>query len=279
MQWHDFCKLELAQSAHLWREAGAEWRSQVTALRQGEVVLWWCPIDMPEAQLLQQQKLLSAAEQLRAAEFRLKPVRARFIAARLFLRLLLAAYLHCAPEEVEFTLEDHGKPRLAPCMQHRSQAAGCWPLVFNLSHAGDGLLCALACDGWLGVDVEQLSRKLQPLALAKRFFAAEEYGVLQQAATQAQLMQDFFRIWTLKEAFIKAIGLGLSFALQDFAVAYAGASVRAQVLRCDAQQWCHPDWNLCSLAVRDVDYMVAFAYAGKLQRVALHEIALTSILG
>jgi 4'-phosphopantetheinyl transferase len=89
-------------------------------------------------------------------------------------------------------------------------------MQFNLSHSGERALLALGVGRPVGVDIEQ-HRALDPLALARRFFSRDEIDALDRLGGQARA-EAFFRCWTRKEALIKAMGDGLSFPLDSFAV-------------------------------------------------------------
>ena len=96
--------------------------------------------------------------------------------------------------------------------------AGC-RLQFNLSHTTGLVVCAVGLDGAIGVDVEDLTRRAADPALAVNYFAPEEVAWL-EAGSQEQRQVRFLELWTLKEAFIKAKGKGLSIPLKDFAFSF-----------------------------------------------------------
>jgi 4'-phosphopantetheinyl transferase len=153
---------------------------------------------------------LADDEVARAARFRFEPDRERFTIARGVLREVLAAHLDVPPAGLAFRTGAHGKPALA------GPAAGDW-LRFNVSHSGDIVLVALARARAVGVDVERVRADIADVELARRFFSAREQAAL------AGLPEDgrralFFRIWTCKEAFVKATGDGVSRPLRDFDV-------------------------------------------------------------
>lgn len=239
--------------------------------RAAEVQLWWMPINVDGAALSACLSRLSPLEQAAARRFKVAPARSSYIASRLFLRQLLSNALACAPDEISYTCGPHGKPALsAQLLQRRQQAlaaAGATQagLVFNLSHSAAGVLCALATEGWLGVDLERLTRSVDVLQLAQRFFAPQEYaGLLSLEASQQQF--HFMRLWTLKEAFVKAIGLGLSYPLADFSVAYEDGMAAARLTQVKDSRWASASWKLMSCFMPGQEYLGAFAYAGPLQR-------------
>lgn len=144
-------------------------------------------------------------------------------------RSVLAQYAGVPLAELTLTVDVHGKPRLAP-----PSSPG-----FNLSHCGDVVLLAIGRGVELGVDVEVLRPRPRALQLAQRYFTADEAAAL-AALPEDERQQAFYRLWTAKEAVLKALGRGLAFGLgrvgfrletggtvvlpQDFASAAAPAS-------------------------------------------------------
>ena len=88
---------------------------------------------------------------------------------------------------------------------------------FNLSHSGDWCFIAVSLIKDIGIDIEKVRKIEDVLKIADRYFAINEYEHIKNFDSTEQI-NEFFRIWTLKEAFIKAIGEGLSFPLKNFSV-------------------------------------------------------------
>ena len=131
--------------------------------------------------------------------------------ARGSLRSILSQYLGTSAGAVRFSYGTHGKPHLATT--HES------PLEFNLSHAGEYALCALAKNHSIGVDIEKI-RNADPdyyLRLATRFFSRKEFEVI-KAAPEHDRTLFFFSCWTRKEAYLKRHGVGLHLPLSGFTV-------------------------------------------------------------
>ena len=102
---------------------------------------------------------------------------------------------------MKFTISDLGKPELSNATL---------PLRFNLSHNDELIICAVCLNKDIGCDIENLSRNINVNAIAKRFFSASEYQLIKDQPST------FFEYWTLKEAFVKATGLGISQGLDTF---------------------------------------------------------------
>ncbi len=163
--------------------------------------------------------LLSEEERQRCGQFRFGPLRQRYLLARAALRRLLAGYLGVAAEGIQLSYGDHGKPFL----QDPSSR-----LQFNLAHSGDLCVLAFTLDSNVGVDVERIRPLRDAAAVAQRFFAKEECADLKQVPAADQ-QRAFFRCWTRKEAFVKAVGAGLYFPLSRFRVSLGDTAALLQV--------------------------------------------------
>jgi 4'-phosphopantetheinyl transferase len=155
-------------------------------------------------------QLLSRDEQERARKFRYAQHRQHYIVARASLRRLLAERLRIAPRAVEFVETKYGKPRLA-------SMHGPANVEFNLSHSGNIALYAFTRGCAVGVDVELIREVSDADGLAERFFSASETALLRALPVDRRSLA-FLACWTRKEAFIKALGLGLSCPLDAFDV-------------------------------------------------------------
>lgn len=153
---------------------------------------------------------LSADERARAARWLRRRDSDRFIAGRVGLRQALARYLQVAPAAVPLTAGAQGKPLLAD---------GAGALQFNLSHSGEVAVLALSRAGAVGVDVEALQPMADCAAIAQRQFAPGEWQRWSRLAPAHQLAA-FYACWTRKEAYLKALGGGLSLPLDGFEVAF-----------------------------------------------------------
>jgi 4'-phosphopantetheinyl transferase len=167
-------------------------------LDEGDVHVWRASLAAAPPAL---EATLAADERARADRLRLPADRARFVAARGILRAALARYLGRDPAALRFVYGDHGKPALA----EPDAASG---LQFNLSHADDIALVAVARGRAVGIDVERV-RPLPDLdAVAALMFSPAERDLL-AAAPPARRHQLFFTIWTHKEAYLKGTGEGI----------------------------------------------------------------------
>lgn len=213
------------------------------SLESGTVHVWRIALDQPDESLKRFRRTLEPDELNRAGRFHFEKHRRHFIVARGFLRSVVARYLETQPETLRFSYGAYGKPELTS--EH--------VLRFNLSHSHEVALLAVTLDAELGVDVEHIRADFASEDVARRFFSRAEVEVFNALPKEEQVAA-FFRCWTRKEAYIKAIGKGLSQALDAFDVTLA-PGMQAALLRAeedDAERW----------LMRDVD--VGEGYAGAL---------------
>jgi 4'-phosphopantetheinyl transferase len=178
------------------------------ALGPQDVQLWIFELAANAAALDYFRSQLSPEEVSRADRFRFVHLRESFVIAHGVLRGLLADYLGARPDEVSFCYNEQGKPRLADVGAR---------LRFNLSHSGALAACAFALDCDLGVDIEEIRQMTDLFDIARRFFSADECADLESTPVEER-EGAFFNCWTRKEAYIKAVGGGLSIPLDSFCV-------------------------------------------------------------
>ena len=166
-----------------------------------EVHLWRAPLDVPPQRAAHFATMLSDAESRRAARLRRPEDRARQVAARGWLRHLVATYLDTDPSVLVFEPAAHGKPRLL----HPEVA---W-LRFNTAHSGAVVTFAVAREREIGVDVELLRDDVDSEGVARRFFDRAQRAEL-AALDPAGRTRAFFALWTRHEAYLKATGTGLA---------------------------------------------------------------------
>lgn len=150
--------------------------------------------------------MLSGDELARASSFVFDLHRNRYLAGRLALRTLLGRYLNVAPSDVRFGYSSFGKPELPGNS-----------LRFNLAHSDDLAVIALTEQDRLGVDVERLRELPDAEGVARSVFSKRELDVF-HALPDSSKTEGFFNCWTRKEAFVKAVGQGLSHPLDVFDV-------------------------------------------------------------
>jgi 4'-phosphopantetheinyl transferase len=210
-------------------------KAAVVKCAPGEVHVWRITLDGTAGSVANLQSTLSPDERERAARFRTLELCDRWTAARGALRRILATYTGMEPASLVFETGPHGKPALAS----RSGSVS-----FNLSHTCGLALLGITASGQIGVDAESIRPGIEVEDLSRRFFAPAEADEILALATDAQLSA-FFTCWTRKEAFVKALGIGLSAPLDQFRVTVlAGEPARLVSVAWDQTE----RWSLVDLS-------------------------------
>lgn len=183
--------------------------TRMPELLSGQIHLWSYSRSDDWGSTHEDCSLLSVDELHRASRYRLDVHRERFIAFRGILRILLGGYLCIRPENLMFVYGPNGKPFV------RRE-----PIHFNVAHSGDRALFGFRADRPIGVDIEAVNHQLPAiLDRARGIFSVEEADKLISLSPERRTCS-FFRGWTRKEAFVKAIGVGLSYPLSSFSVSF-----------------------------------------------------------
>jgi len=198
--------------------------------RQFEPIVWWLRTDRIDDGCQERlHGILDRTEQGRARRFVSAQDQRDFIVCHALLRVMLSRTAGRPPGTWTFSPGPHGKPGVAA--EH-----GLPDLQFNITHTRGLVAVALSWRGPIGVDAQILDAALDEVALAKRFFAAAE-AELVTAASALERPRVFAQLWTLKEAYIKATGLGLSTPLDSFAFGLAPLGVEFGQDRADPAAW------------------------------------------
>lgn len=215
--------------------------------------VWRLRLDDEAARLPRYWSRLDAAEKQRAASYRHEADRTRFVAARGSLRELLGLRLGVDPGEVVFASNAFGKPMLRD-----ARAA----LHFNTSHSGNWVLHALDAAAPIGIDVEAVRPELGDVAAFAQVLSDPEQAFL-HALAPPQRARAMATIWVRKEAYVKALGEGLSRPLRHISI--AADSFGAPRLQDDnsdrgdagtAARWCFDDLDL------DADHVACLVHGG-----------------
>jgi len=175
----------------------------------GQVDLWWVqPEQVRDPDVLAAyRKLLNDHERARMNRFLFERHRHTYLVAHALVRTTLSHYAATLPNNWRFVFNDHGRPDIDP-------SHGLGSLQFNLTHTNDLAVVAVARSD-VGVDAEDVTRRSSTIRVAEHFFAPDEVDQLQGLQDPA-LTSRFFDFWTLKEAYIKARGMGLALPLHAF---------------------------------------------------------------
>ena len=152
--------------------------------------------------------LLSEDERGRQARFRFAGDRRRFLVTRALVRTVLSRYAAVSPRDWAFAAGPRGRPAI-------SAPSPAPALEFNISHSSDLVMLGVTSGRALGIDVESIEGRAADIGGLDRYFALEESAALLSLPAAARRRR-FFELWTLKESYLKARGLGLAIALDAF---------------------------------------------------------------
>lgn len=211
-------------------------------LIRNEVHVWKASLEVSYSAFNHLKPVLSHDEVYRARRFHFEKDRRHWIVAHCILRLLLGEYLGIEAHKLQFVTNAYGKPALVQ-PPHETR------LHFNLSHSGEIALYAFALERQVGIDVEYIQEKLDYEELATHYFSEDECSKLH--ALPASFREEaFYTCWTRKEAYIKALGMGLSKPLDEFDVSLIPSETAALLADRDDPE--APErWSLQSLDPAD----------------------------
>lgn len=178
---------------HTWPSAGCTPESAGT----GNTQLWIAQCTGSPPPVL--WAALEPGEQAQARGFYFERDQNRHVAAHAMLRFALAAAVGCQMQDLRFVRDQNGRPLL------RDYAG----VQFNLSHSGGLAACIVTKNTPCGIDIEHIRPDKQITDIARRHFSPAEQRYLAQINSDETRQQAFYRLWTLKEAFLKALGTGL----------------------------------------------------------------------
>ena len=180
-------------------------------IADGRAIDLWCAYisEIRDDSLwLRYEALLAADERARQARFRFARDQRRYLVTRALVRTALSRYAAVRPQDWAFSVGAHGRPAIAAPLPVPA-------LEFNVSHSEDLVVLGVTSGRALGVDAESLEARAADIAGLDRYFAPEESAAL-LALAPGERRRRFFELWTLKESYIKARGMGLAIALDAF---------------------------------------------------------------
>ena len=180
------------------------------SLSKDQIDVWLCDLKQLSGEINNFYSIPSEAERERAGKLKVEDKRQQYIISRGALRQRLSLLTNIKPEDFMFKILEHGKPVLANNHQ-------CADITFNVSHSNDLALIAISQKHHLGIDIEKINHESKHDQLITRFFSNAEQTEFQSIA-KTNKARAFCACWTRKEAFIKAIGDGVSYGLDKFDV-------------------------------------------------------------
>ncbi len=215
-----------------------EWQLTPANLHLGrdEIHVWRASLERDANEVKMFWATLALEERRKAESYHFDRDRLHYVVGRGMLRTILGRYLETPPSEIYLTYNDYGKPALA------EDRGG---LRFNVSHSHGAALYACTRERELGVDIEMLLDDFASLVIAERFFSGTELCELRTLPAGVRT-QAFFNCWTRKEAYIKAIGSGLSHPLNGFAVSLTPGE-SARLISSDVGPREATEWSIINL--------------------------------
>ena len=214
-----------------------------------EIHVWCASLDQPVSRFQMLSQTLSPDERMRAERFHFEQDRKRFIIVHGILRMILSSYLSVEPSRLKFCYRKKGKPALADTFGKET-------ICFNLSHSEGIALYVFTQGREIGVDIEHIHDIFEMDQIVERFFSTREKDVF-RALPESKKKEAFFNCWTRKEAFIKAIGDGLSRPLDKLGVSLAPGEP-ARLLRIEGNSKAAYRWSIQELKPRP-GFAAAFA--------------------
>ena len=194
--------------------------------------------------------LLADDEVKRTGRFLFDKHREHFAIGRAAARMILSRYADVAPEKVEYSYDNLGKPRFADEKLNAEYR-------FNFSNSSDLGLLAITPTTEIGIDLERIREMSDMLGLAKRYFAQQETDLL-FALPEPEQPHAFFRYWTRKEAYLKAVGKGLTFPLRNVHVTQDDSAGECRIVDINGDQSEAAKWSLTNLSPNE-EYKAAVA--------------------
>ncbi len=180
---------------------------------KNELHIWRVKVSENIANLYEYWNILDWQEKDQAKLFYFAEDRSRYIITRAVLRKLLAKYLcNITPEKIQFAQTDNKKPYLSDHINIKN-------IKFNLSHSKDVIIYAFTSEIEIGVDIEYINKDLQMDDITKYCFSEQE-KIKFKNLTNGQKNYYFYKIWVIKEAVVKAMGLGLTFDLKQINICF-----------------------------------------------------------
>lgn len=195
-------------------------------------------------------RYLSPEEHSAASRFSRPDDRQRYLAAHAALRRILSSYLDCPAKDLAFSSNEYGKPFLSYPHDHRRRA-----LHFNLSHSGEYTALAFSLSSPVGIDIEKIRSSVKPLEISDRFYHPKEAQEIFRLPPQEQ-KEVFFRLWTLREAFLKGLGTGFHTAPDSFRIC---ASSDSGVFHIEEGPSEFSNWKLVPISAPE-GYFCSLAY-------------------
>ena len=227
--------------------------SQPLALLPQDIHVWKIPLQPPRLWLPKLWAMLNVEEQQRAKRYKTQTLQDTFVTARGTLRLILHRYLHIEAAHIQFASGTHGKPYI-------TEPVTSPPLTFNLSHSAELALLAVAVNRQIGIDIEHNRRTTNYSGMINRICSPQEQLFLKDLPPDEQ-QKLFLTCWTRKEAYVKALGQGITFSLNTVTVSL-DKNEPPEILQVEGQEKESLRWSMRELYPAP-DYAAALVGEGQ----------------
>lgn len=218
-----------------------------------EVHVWHCsPDDVQDDEKIEAcRSVLSAEELEKYHRFKFDKDRHSYLVTHALLRSALSTYVDIEASQWQFSVGEQGKPKLV--LQADVPA-----FAFNITHTEGLSACAISMHRSVGIDAEYIKRQNNVEAVARRMFAEQELLYLESNKNRPQF---FYYLWTLREAYVKALGAGLSGSAKQFYfdISSDAESAVANVCKNNGTQDIIDDWQF-NIYQPESEYVISLAY-------------------
>lgn len=226
-------------------------------LHPGQLHIWF--LTVKESSLIQEAwSFLYSEEVSRATELTKEKSKKYYIVSYGIRRKLLSHYLGISPDALIFQTNAHGKPSLNynAMVQEKTSFSTDIPVHFNISHSGEYAVFLFSLDSPVGIDIQQMYPSSYKEKIIKRMFHPDEQ-ILFSTLTQEENTNLFYRFWTIREAFLKALGYGFSMPSDTFCIERGKSSENYYKITKSLEDYSL--WRIKSIPAPE-NYMCSIAY-------------------
>lgn len=227
-------------------------------INNSKIQVNWIKVSSYLGEVIQLKSYLTPAEIEKVYKYKFDKDRSRFIVGRALLRKMLGNILDFDPYQIKIESDNYGKLFLSNQEQLH--------LHFNLSHSEDYIIYAFCFKDEIGIDIEIIDSSINHLEIAKNYFSANEIAYLENSNDQNRRVEEFFRIWTRKEALLKAMGIGLLFDFKEIDV--TNDSINLSQIKIPSTRL--KNWTINDIFIHN-QFKVAVAYSEAPRQVTVSE--------
>jgi len=230
-------------------------------INNSKIQVKWLKLSSYSGEVARLKTYLTCDEIERAYKYKFDIDRTRFIVGRALLRKMLGDILDYDPFQIKIESNNYRKLFLSNVEQQH--------LHFNLSHSEDYIIYAFCFNDDVGIDIEKIDPTINHLEIANNYFSADEIAYLKNSSDQNRGVERFFRIWTRKEALLKAMGIGLLLDLKKINVTTDSIDLSKMKIKLPSDILKY--WTINDLFIHN-QFKVAVAYSGAPRQVTVRSL-------